>query len=479
MQFYGLSQLAFYYAYSAGAALAGGDDVRRLAGGVAALRLEFTLLVLLRFAMLLAAYRRRCDSTPLATALMATAFVLSLTSVGVMRPQLFGEFFFACLLFALSRPVLSWRAALTLPLLFVLWVNCHGSYLIGQVFLTVCLIGRGIEAARGGGGFGFWRDAQVRRLAAVLLACSAASCVNPQGAWIYMDTLHMAHNPAVAAIAEWQPLGVHPSPVLVASPFLLALLLAGVTQWLSHRTFAPTQILLLLVFGAAACCQQRVVIWLVMVTPWVLAPCWAAILEKRAAARQPSASVPSFRKTLIALGLGFVAGMWSPTMSWVIGGAPPSLANSISPGTPWELARQLRAPDDPQAQWLPELTGTLRSNYPEGRFTGAVFASETLGDYLTWALAPAVPVTSYSHLHLFPATYWEDSAVIYAAKPGWWDLLRRRHANLVVVEAETYPLLCQRLREDAGWVVLRDEAGDAHKISPHCRMFIAVRKKPA
>ena len=110
VQFYGLSQTAFYAAYAAGAAVAGGDDVRRMAGGVAFLRLEFSLLILLRFVVVLLAYRRMTRSTLVATVLLAFLFVLSLPSVGVMRPQLFGEWFFACLLFALSRPMLSRRA---------------------------------------------------------------------------------------------------------------------------------------------------------------------------------------------------------------------------------------------------------------------------------------------------------------------------------------------------------------------------------
>ena len=107
-----------------------------------------------------------------------------------------------------------------------------------------------------------------------------------------------------------------------------------------------------------------------------------------------------------------------------------------------------------------------------------MFASETLGDYLTWSLAPDVPVTSYSHLHLFPANYWAENTGVYMAQPGWWDRLRQRHANLIVLEVEIYPQLCQKIRDDAAWLVVRDEAGDMRKISTHCRLFVAVRKKP-
>ena len=150
----------------------------------------------------------------------------------------------------------------------------------------------------------------------------------------------------------------------------------------------------------------------------------------------------------------------------------------MSPGTPWKVARQLRAPDDTKAQLLPPLTEVLKANYPDGRFQGAVFASETQGDYLTWAFFPNITVTSYSHLHLFPVNYWQENTATYLGQPGWWDVLRRRHANLVVLEAEIYPDLCQHLREDPGWQVVSDEAGDGRKASLYCRLFIAVRKHP-
>ena len=178
-----LSQLALYGAYAVGAALAGGDAARELAGGVTGLRTEFSLLVLLRFTMLLLAYRRAAaGSTSAAAAMLAVLFFMSLPSVGVMRPQIFGELFFAVLLFALSRPLLSWRDVVGLPFLFALWVNCHGSFTIGLAVLGVFLVGRMVEAAfEPGAGFfrGPLRDRQVHRLILALAVCAAAACATP------------------------------------------------------------------------------------------------------------------------------------------------------------------------------------------------------------------------------------------------------------------------------------------------------------
>ena len=236
--------------------------------------------------------------------------------------------------------------------------------------------------------------------------------------------------------------------------------------------------LLVALFAAGAFYQQRITIWLVMAAPWAAAPHWAAITERWAAARKRPVGVASFRKTLLGAALFFAAWMWSPAMMWVMAGNPPPLEGSISPGTPWQLARQLRDPQDPDAQVLPDLARVLKADYPEGRFTGAVFASETQGDYLIWALPDHIPVTLYTHVHLFPPAYWEEAAGALQGQPECRSVLRRRHANLVVVEAEGHTRLCQQIREDKAWVVVLDEAGDADKFPRDCRLFIAVRKKP-
>ena len=234
---------------------------------------------------------------------------------------------------------------LALPVLFVVWANSHGSFIIGLGFLAIVLLGRVIEAARAserGVLRSVWRDAQVRRLSLTLVLCGAAACINPHGPMLFAYTMNMAHHPAVAMIAEWQPLGAHPMPLLVATPFLATMLFVGVTLWLSPRSASPTQAMLLILLGAGACCQQRLMIWLAMTALWVAAPHWAAIIQQRAARRRLWVSVPSLRKTMVAIAIGFVASMWTPTMSWIIAGSPPALSGSVSPGTPWEVARQLR-----------------------------------------------------------------------------------------------------------------------------------------
>ena len=75
----------------------------------------------------------------------------------------------------------------------------------------------------------------------------------------------------------------------------------------------------------------------------------------------------------------------------------PSVANvsptpvelAASSGTPWQLARQIRHPNDPESVWLQEMEEVMQANYPDGKFRGTILATPMQGDYLMWALAPA------------------------------------------------------------------------------------------
>jgi hypothetical protein len=480
VNFQWLAQAGLYLAYHLGEILAGGDWMRRMEGGAEMLRTAHLALVVLRFAVMLLAFRRLTRSMPLASASTAVLLVLTVGHLVVLRPQLIGELFFAGLLLALSRPLLSVRALLLLPVVMVVWANAHGSYLIGLGLLAVCLAGRWIEAWRAGTSrnpLAALKDAQVRRLLAVLiLSAGAIALLNPHGPFLYLHTLALARNPNVATLEEWQPLdfsaafGGHWG-------YLAALVLLVATQALSPRAFSPTQVLLMLTFGVVPCFQQRMMIWWLMLVPWLMVPLWAAASERLPANWRALRSVPSFRKTLLAALLVVVVLPWSPPVRWLIAGRPRPLDQSVSRGTPWKLAAELTA--SPGAgEWLPALHRELQEHYPGGRYTGRIFASETQGDYLVWALPAEFPVLAYTHVHLFPPEHWQACMTVKSAEPGWWEVLDRYRVNLVIVEPDLHPDLAGRLRLDPGWVIVQDEGGDRAKPDPRTRLLIALRKRP-
>jgi hypothetical protein len=142
------------------------------------------------------------------------------------------------------------------------------------------------------------------------------------------------------------------------------------------------------------------------------------------------------------------------------------------------LAAELTAAPEEQGHWLPELHAALGRYYREGHYSGRIFASETQGDYLVWALPADLPVLAYTHAHLFPPEHWEACRRVEGGGPGWRDLLDRLGVNLVVIEPDLHPDLARLLRQDPDWQPVLDEGGDRSIPDAANRHFIALRKQP-
>jgi hypothetical protein len=470
-----LSQVLFATAYRAGEALGGTDPATRLAGGADASRTLVALLATARFALLVVAFRRRGGSAALAAFGVVFVVLVGAGNIAVTRPQAVAEVLFAALLVILSRPELSRVGLVVVPAVTVLWANTHGSFLIGFLMLGSVTAGRFLQVAWGSPPrlTAAWRDRPLRRLVIVTaVSLAAVSVVNPEGPRIWAATFAMAGHPNVRAMDEWQPItsGVAKGALVT---FITCLLVVGIALAVVRGRVGATEWVALLAFGLPTLRHQRALVWFITVAAWVAVTAFG----RWRAHRQPPwwSSVPSFRKTLLAATAVVIAVMLSLPAQWAVGGHRPDPGRSLSDGTPWEIAFAL---EDAALAPGTRLTAALAGQFPDGRFSGTVFASETLGDFFVWRLAPRVPVFIYSHVHLFSADHWKRCAHVRAAGAATDRLLDAYRVNLVVVEAEQNLALCEKLRRDAGWEVAIDEAGDRRKIDRRCRLFAAVRRKP-
>jgi hypothetical protein len=152
------------------------------------------------------------------------------------------------------------------------------------------------------------------------------------------------------------------------------------------------------------------------------------------------------------------------------------MGHTVHSGTPWRLALELKAGPAEQGRWMPTLRTGLRDYYPEGRFRGAIFASETQGDFLVWALPADTPVMMFTHAHVFAVEHWEACRYAMIADPGWREFLARHRANMIVVEADSHEELAAAVRNDPEWLVVQDmpQGSVGHK----AHIIIALRKNP-
>src|SRR5262249_57184443 len=99
-----------------------------------------------------------------------------------LRPQMFGFFFLVLTLLVLEkfRQGVSWTLWM-LPPMFLLWVNTHGSFIIGIGVIVAYLCAGLFSFAKGSIEAVAWTREQRIKLESVLLLCMAVLPITPYG----------------------------------------------------------------------------------------------------------------------------------------------------------------------------------------------------------------------------------------------------------------------------------------------------------
>lgn len=503
-----LSQVVMYGAFRTGAWLVGGSTLHQLAGGVDMLRGLHALAEAAKTVFLLLAFRRFTGSLPVAIGGIVLVFVFSLAPSAIQRPQAFAEVLFAAILWLMAWPLarranpdwtstfvaagplsppidgapLSWTRTLVIAGLLALWANVHGSFLLGIALVGVLWFGRTLDSVVSRGLSATIHDGPLHRpLLAAGIGVVLLSLLNPDGVRAIPNVLAFSKSPNVLTMQEWRPLdfsagaGGHWG-------YLALLILVAITQAVSPRVLAPSQLAMLLFFGTVPLLQERLMTWWYMVVPVVILPTWVDLFAPAPIERWTS--VLSFRKTVIAALIALIGVVWSSLTQLTMGHPPVPVHLSASQATVWAITPELLAGQEPasaddKAQLekspLYKPLKTAIGQFPDGRFRGVIFTPEAMGDYLVWSLPPKAPVMAYSHVHVFPPDYWEDYMEILFGLPGWKAVLDRHRVNLIVSTVERKDLL-EKLKDDDGWEVVLDQSDQPSRGGQ--RLFVAVRKKP-
>jgi hypothetical protein len=459
-----LSQVTYYLLYQFGATAAGGDAESQLQGGAEALRSFHLFMLVGRIILLWLALRRFGGSCMWATLGVFLYFMAVGIGSAVQRPQAFGLFFFTVVLYALSSPRLSRRALVLLPIAFVLWANLHGTFVVGLLVLGLHTVGRAIERGMS--------DPEVRRLALVSALCGLATLVNPNGPFLYQQVLSFSGHPNLKTMTEWYPMRV-----TAASgahwPYLMSLLLLAFVRVLGGRTVGAAGWLVALPFALWPWLQARMLLWWWGLAVWLLARLGPGLADRFPTLPALPDGPPSRAKAWMGVAVVVIAVLFVPPLRALV--IPRALGDTVSPGTPWRMALELKANPTDHGRWFPSFRTALAEHYPDGRFRGAIFSTETQGDFLIWALPAEWPVLMFTHAHVFPVDHWEACRHVKAGNPGWREFLARHGTNLIVAEADTHEELAAELRNDPEWIVVHDGPPDG---GPASRMIVAVRKKP-
>lgn len=213
------------------------------------------LLVVMSAAIILALYGLCSLRSGNSKASFVATAVLTVLSLPVFnfRPQMMGFLFVVLTLIALERFRRGQAAALWfLPVLFLVWVNSHGSWTIGLLIILVYW-GSGLKQIRIGNAETIaWTTAQRERIALVFLLCVAVLPITPYGTRLaFFPFQFIGALPVnIASINEWKPMPFN----LFGAKLFLALIFGWFVAQLVYRTKWGLEELALFFFGAVMAC---------------------------------------------------------------------------------------------------------------------------------------------------------------------------------------------------------------------------------
>jgi hypothetical protein len=334
------------------------------------------------------------------------------------RTLLFGWIFLVMELLLLNHFREGKDRTWVLPFLFALWVNTHGSWLIGMVFLAVFLAAGLVHGKWGRIHAERWSRRQLAKLAQVTAACSGALLVNPWGYHLvsYPFDLGFRQRLNISHVQEWQTLDLHSLRGKIVFMMLAATLVLALVR--KQRWRLDEVAFLLIGFYSAMTYMRFMFLAAIVVTP---------LLAKELSFLPPyrrSADKPWINAALMAGALGF--GIWlfpSKQKLW----------------------------DETVREYPVKATSFLQHFQPQGR----LLTDYNWGGYLVWNVRQ-IPVFIDSRVDIY-----EYSGVFadYLDAMGvkrTFEVLDKYDVRYVLFEKETP--LSYLLAHNTNWKVLYDDS---------------------
>ena len=253
-----------------------GEVAMALAERLGGVRGLAVLLVVLASTILVLTYYSAYLRTGGAEAAFLACVVLS-PLMGVsftLRPQLFGYIFLLLTLTLLERFRAGRQKRLwLLPLIFLLWVNTHPTFVYGYLLLALFLICGQLNFSVGGVRSQAWQPAERCHLLLVTLLSTLALPLNPYGGRLvaYLARVALDQPLILASLQEWRPLPFDEFYGKLFLVLLLGFLLAALTL---RQVYRLEEFILLVSTAWLACMHLRFLILFAI----IFAPLLAGLL---------------------------------------------------------------------------------------------------------------------------------------------------------------------------------------------------------
>lgn len=351
-----------------------------------------------------------------------------------LRPQTYA-FVLGASFVALLGEVLAGRLTRrwlgVLPVITVVWVNTHGSFVLAPTLLMLACLGVVLDSVRS--------DIErppirlIRDLALTTGATILATLVNPLGAGIYAYLVAMLSNePLQRWFIEWQP------PVASLNLFdtgfwFFALVLAlAALMALGRRRPSGVDLFWYCGLGWLGFDGVRYVVWFAL----LLAP----LLAERLALLLPERRHTLLSRTTSAAIIALLATLAIGTLPWflpirLLGSA--AEANFATAG-PYRLLLDSNTPVA-AAEWL-----------AQHEIPGRFWTDMSFSSYTIWRL-PHKQVFADLRAELFPPSIWEEYFTIAQGGPESLIVIERWDISHLLIDLQNQPALARRLSQTPGW----------------------------
>lgn len=364
------------------------------------------------------------------SALVVALLSLMITNNLIVRTQIWAWLPFMVTYIVLKRyseDLLSWRWLLLCPVCMVIWVNVHGSFILGLILPGAFFVGEALRKLFKQTQSLNWH--QIGWIGCTGLFSAVALLVNPRFTDIINYTINLLTNPpSQQLIEEWQS----PTPQGLSNiAFFVSILILILALAYSRYRLSFTEIILVSGFLWLAWSGQRYVIWYGVVSMPILARLIKDLPIK----------TPVFVSQVNWLNLVLAILIFVPALA-----AQPWFVERLPlPDTYWQQV--LRG--SPAGPLIDIHTPVAAADYLKTHPGGKLFNEMGYGSYLIWAI-PEQGVFIDSRVELYPYNQWMDYIHIDNAN-NYNEILTKYGVDRILLDKKLQPDLAAALPEDQEW----------------------------
>lgn len=319
------------------------------------------------------------------------------------------------------------RWLLVFPAGMLVWVNSHGSFIIGLVVIGLWLADEVWLGWRERKGKARWNGLVVPLMA--LLGAVLACLLNPRGVGIisYLNQM-LASSPVQYLASEW---AAPTFDTLPGALFLTGLLFSAAVVAISPKRPSFYQLMTFLLFAALSLKTSRGIVWFGIAMAPILAEHFWAISALSANRNWKASISPAVSHRLNRLFVSLILFIGVITLPWFKQYLPlPELKRGlISSETPVQATEFLM----------------------EGFYPGPLFHHMPYGSYLIWAAQPDYPVFVDSRIELYPYEQWLDYILVSDAGDGWDGVLEHYGIRTLMLSQREQPNIVNAVRSSGFW----------------------------